>query len=203
MTHQRIPYDPEEFRQLWATDKSVWQIAAHFGAKRNWASKQAQLLGLPGRTLDSGSLPRTAIVNAYVVEGKTCDEIRDELRVKFPTLSHTTIRRALLDRGVKLRRACVRQKCEAVDCVRMFRKGYSRKAIAIHFGVSLAVVSNKIRQLLGAGPRGKAKSIRVDVATVERLRVEGLTFTEIGQRFGCSRETVSVLLRKQREVCAC
>lgn len=194
MTHQRIPYDPEEFRKLWASDLSCKDIGKHYGVGHNWASDTAKELGLPRRAVQRNSLPLYAIRVAYA-NGRSSDEIADELRAKFPTLSSTTVRRYIKQAGDKTRPGKVRSKLNPAECVRLFRSGMTRTQIAQRFKVNTNRVSYAIRTIIGAGKKGTG--VKIDAVRMAALLKQGLNQRQVAREMGCHRCTVARFLRMQ------
>jgi DNA-binding CsgD family transcriptional regulator len=189
MPAKGVIYDHDEFRRLWASGMSVVDIGKHFGVKHAWASIQAQKLGLPRRATAHKKLPIYAMKVAYE-NGKTGDEIAEELRSRFPTISGTTVRRILRASGdVSMRRGMKRGAPNAAECARLYRAGLSRPEIARRMRSTVERVSHAIRRVMGSGPRGGG--VRVDVSTIRLLRSQGLSQIEIARRVGCHRMTVS------------
>lgn len=97
-----IEADADEFRRMWADGETCAAIGERFGASGGWASQRAARLGLPPRKTPGGVLPARAMELAYA-HGASLRRIRRELRAAWPNLSITMVRRALSQRGVRIR----------------------------------------------------------------------------------------------------
>lgn len=190
----RASIDEARLRQLWADGVTTAAIGAEFGVTKNCVSERARRIGLRRRNIAPGSLPATAIEAAYR-EGKTLEEIKDELRPLFPTLSRSTINRLLRSRGVSIRPATVRTADNRAQCVRLFRAGVPRAEIARRLGMTLKNVQRRIRQVLGPGRKGMVS--RFDRSEVLALQRAGLSQREIGERIGCSAANVWAILNRR------
>lgn len=190
---RRVSYDEAKFRQLWAEGVDVREIGREFGVGHNWASDTAKRLGLPRRQIRRDSLNAELLRAAYE-NGLTHAEIAEQLRAKVPTISPTTVRRALLRAGTTMRPAKIRLKAPHHEIARLFRTGLSRAAIAVRLGLSRAQVAYSVRKVLGPGPRGLPP--RVDVAQILWLRRLGRSMREIGRAVGCRHSVVAHHLRK-------
>lgn len=149
MAYAKIEYDEAEFRRLWAEDVPVREIAQRFGAKHGqWASTRARKMGLPAREIPNHRLPRAAICAMY-------HECGSSVRIaKHFGVSHVTILKILKARGVQVGR---RADPLVAVCVRLFRAGLFHRQIAERTGLSEGQVGNRIRSVLGSGPRGMGR----------------------------------------------
>lgn len=189
----RLPFDEERFRKLWADGVGVREIGRELGVGHNWASVTAKRLGLPRRAMVRNGLNGNLLRAAYE-NGLTFDEIATQLRAKVPTLSGSSVRRALLLAGTKMRPGRKRMRVDYTAFLRLFRSGWTRPQIAKHYGIRVNRVSHGIRKLIGAGPRGLPP--RVNVPEIKRLRRLGHSLREIAKLVGCKHSTVSHHLSK-------
>lgn len=194
---QPIVCDDENLRRLWATDATVVEIGAAIGASRTWVSDCARKLGLPPRAVNTGSLPVAKIEHAYVALQLSAEEIRNRLLPQFPTLSETTIKRVLKNRGVKMRPGKLRgSDAYVTECVRLFRAGWRHRDIAARLGLTTSQVGHRCRRILGAGPRGKC--VKIDPRRVLSLHRQGQTLRQIASELGVSSQSVYYHVAKAR-----
>ncbi len=144
--------DEDLLRRLWHADVKTAEIGRQLGCSQSTASNRALKLGLPRRTVQTGTLPQTLIVGLYVDHQRTTEEIG----AQFGT-SHTTIARVLRTRGVTLRRAVKRCPDLKTECVRLYRGGLTQKEIAPLLGLTIAQVHHRLAKVLGVGSHGGAR----------------------------------------------
>lgn len=190
---KKVAYDVGEFRKMWESGVPVRDIGNHYRVGHNWPSAQAARLGLKRRQNKLVGLPIYAMQVAYE-QGKTASEITIELRSKFPTLSPTTVLKLLRRRGVAMKPSQRRSQVVPAECVRLFRAGYSRAAIARMLKSNVRIVSHHIRRVMGAGKRGGGP--KVNVPLILSLWREGIAHREIGKRVGCAHSVVQYHVRK-------
>lgn len=195
--HKPIKFDAAAFADLWHRGVCVREIGAMHGVSRNWASATAKKLGLPRRQAPRNAVSPYAIVAAYE-NGLSTAEIARQLRRRFPTISPTTVARAVRIAGHALRPSQARAKVSGEVCVRLLRAGWSRGQIAARFGVRTAVVGHAIRRLIGSGPHG-GSNVRVDVARILRMQSRGVAIRAIARAVGCAPSVVQRHVRKARQ----
>lgn len=197
MASPTIQRNDDLLRELWATDLSCTEIGKRFGASRNWASERAHAIGLPRRSTDMTKFPGAMAEAAYVDHGMTLEEIVEQMRDRFPTLSRGTVRRRLAERGVAIRSATARHQDLTAACVRLRRAGLEYPEIAKRLGLTKGQVGNRCRKVLGVGLRGKFS--KVDVAALLAFRKRGLTLRAIAALVGLKgSSTVCYHLRRAR-----
>lgn len=101
MTHQRIPYDPEEFRIMWNYGMTTAKIGKRLGCSSQQVSALARLHGLPPRSTNGVSMPGEAIQAAYKA-GYSLREIKHWLSSRF-RVSVDSLSALLKRRGVKVK----------------------------------------------------------------------------------------------------
>jgi len=131
-------------------------------------------------------------------KGETSSEIAKRYGVGTGTIC-----RILKRHGLTLRPQARRLFEETMEqvIVKQYLTGASHNAIAAEFGCSRVTVRNVLLRH-GQESRRRGKTLRVFTAEQEqeivRLFDEGLTQSNIGERFGCAQTTVSKILRRHR-----
>lgn len=190
----RLAIDEQRLRALWATDATTGEIARAIGCSDSLVSKRAIQLGLPRRALSTATLPQRDIVIAYR-QGASMGRIVEALRPRFPTLAVTTVRRILLQRGVKLRPR-IAPMDRIAECVRLSRLGLEATDIGRRLGMS----DQQVQKRLGrAGMRtGRGRRPRVPVRAIVSRALAGETYGAIAASFGCTASAVGIHVRKHR-----
>lgn len=186
------------FKAAWRAGDSLEALGKAFGGSKSFPSLAAKRLGLTPRVTQRWQLPGALIEALYLDEKLTTEEIAERLRPKFPKVAHTTVRRVLLGRGVKLRPGGNPPTSNQLGAriVNLHRAGKCDREIAEALKIDDSKVFRHLKKRFGL--RGKGKKPNVNVAAIKTLRQHGYSQQEIADKVGCSKGNVDYHLGKEK-----
>lgn len=191
----RLQLDEGRLRELWLAGLPAYEIGPLLGCCAALVSRRARQIGLPARAINTGLLPQAKIAIAYQ-QGLSVRQIIEKLRPQFPTLVHTTVRRLLRARGVKLRARGGPAITRVEECVRLIRAGFECAQAAQRLGLSASQVRYRVRKTIGPRPTGRRS--RMPVRVVVSRVLAGETCRQVARDYGCTAQAVDWHVRKHK-----